>query len=490
MVFSSVAFLYFFLPAALFGHFVLPKKFKNAWLFLTGLVFYSFGEPIWTALLILSCVINYSAGLMIEKYKNIPKKRKIVFIIAIILDLGILGIFKYTGFLVGIVNGIFGTDLPQNIYAGISNSLFGTHFSLAKIALPVGISFFTFQSMSYTVDLYLGNISVQRSFIDFSAFVTCFPQIIAGPIVKYRDVESELKSRHVSASDLSAGVSRFARGLAKKVLLANNAGRLWLEMKSADISALPALSAWLGIIAFTFQIYFDFSGYSDMAIGIGRMLGFYFPENFDLPYISKSVREFWRRWHMTLGEWFRGYVYIPLGGSRAGAGKMIRNIAIVWLLTGLWHGASMNFLIWGIWFGVLIIIERLFLGRILERLLGFFPWLYTILAVIFGWVFFDLPDIPTAVSYLGAMFGASGIFADSGSLFAICEYSVTLSLCIYFSSEAPKNFKAAAEERLKKAGLKVSVFEIIEPVAVLTLLIASTAYIINDGYNPFLYFNF
>ena len=490
MVFSSVEFIYFFLPAALAGHFILPKKYKNLWLLLTGLVFYSFGEPVWTALLFLSCLINYFAGLFIHKFDGSTKKRKAVFIAAVVSDLLILCAFKYTGFVIDTLNKIFGISLPLNPYAGLSNAIFGTHFSLEKIVLPIGISFFTFQSMSYTVDLYLGNISVQKSFIDFSAFVTCFPQIVAGPIVRYRDVEGQLRDRRVTLEKFSSGVSRFARGLAKKALLANSAGLLWETVKSSDYSSMPALTAWLGIIAFTFQIYFDFSGYSDMAVGMGRMLGFEFPENFDLPYISKSVREFWRRWHMTLGEWFKSYVYIPLGGSRNGMLKTVRNLAIVWLLTGLWHGASFNFILWGLWFGLLIILERLFLGRLLERIPPFLSWLYTILAVVFGWVLFDVPGITNALSFLGAMFGFGGSLMDSGTLWLFCEYSVTLSICVYLASGAHIGLKEKAERALSGAGLKISVFDIIEPVVSATLLIASTAYIINSDYNPFLYFNF
>ncbi len=492
MVFSSVEFIYFFLPLALLGHFLLPKRYKlkNLWLFVTGTVFYAFGEPKYAVLLLLCCIINYLAGLMIEKRRNDPKAKKAVLAVSLILDIGILCVFKYTAFIAEIINGIFGTSLPANIWAGASNALIGTHFSLDKIVLPIGISFFTFQSMSYTVDLYLGNISVQRSFIDFAAYVTCFPQIVAGPIVRYSEIEKSLSDRRVTAKSLSSGVSRFCRGLAKKALLANGIGRLWEEVRASDYSTLPALTAWIGIIAFTFQIYFDFSGYSDMAIGMGRMLGFEFPENFDLPYLSKSVREFWRRWHMTLGEWFKRYVYIPLGGSREGKLKTVRNLAAVWILTGLWHGASFNFLLWGIWFGLLIIAERLFLGRILEKLPGTVSWIYTMLAVIFGWVLFDTENLSAAMGYFGAMFGAGGSFFDRNTLWLVCEFSVTAALCVFFASDAPRNFRRKIDERLEKAGLKFSVFDFIEPIVSLTLLIASTAYIVNESYNPFLYFNF
>ena len=338
--------------------------------------------------------------------------------------------------------------------------------------------------MSYTIDLYRRKITVQRSFINFAAYVTCFPQIVAGPIVKYQDIAAELDDRRVSISDMSDGVSVFIVGLAKKVLLANNIGIFWSRVKEMDYSTLPALTAWLGIIAFTFQIYFDFSGYSDMAIGLGRMLGFTYPKNFDLPYLSKSVSQFWRRWHITLGSWFRDYVYIPLGGSRAGKWKTVRNLAIVWLLTGLWHGASMNFVLWGAWFGLLIIAEHMGMARLLERLPAVFSWLYTMLAVVLGWVLFDTDSISSALRFIGAMFGAGGSFATGASWSLIGQAAISLALCIFFSSGATKNY-------IKRIGGQDSkVILVLKPVITAALLIASTAYLVNSTYNPFLYFNF
>lgn len=488
MVFSSVEFLYFYLPAVLLLYYITPRRFKNALLFASGLVFYAFGEPIYVFVMLLSCAIDFFAGLIMSKNDSRPKMRRVCLITSVVMNLGLLGVFKYTSFIVETINSVFGTRLPANIYAGAANQLFGAHFSLSAIVLPIGISFFTFQSMSYTIDLYMRKIEVQRSFIDFAAYVTMFPQIVAGPIVRYKDVSKELKTRSVRAEELSAGVTRFVRGLAKKVLLANNIGLLWEEVKAGG--EISVLTAWLGIAGFTMQIYFDFSGYSDMAIGLGKMLGFSFPENFDLPYTSKSVREFWRRWHITLGDWFKSYVYIPLGGSRAGKLKSLRNLAIVWLLTGLWHGASWNFVLWGAWFGFLIIAERLFLGELLEKIPDFFSWFYTILAVVFGWVLFEQPDIPAALSYFGAMFGAGGALWDNNAFRLLCEYSVTMSFCIFFASDAPKNIREKIDLRLAKAGVGISVFKIIEPLVTLLLLISSTAYLVNEGYNPFLYFNF
>lgn len=472
MVFSSIEFLYFYLPAALVLYFITPRRFKNAMLFATGLVFYAFGEPIYVFILLLSCTIDYFAGLLMSKYDESPKIRKACLVTSVVMNLGLLGAFKYTPFVISNINAVFGTNMS------------------VSVILPIGISFFTFQSMSYTIDLYMRRIGVQHSFVNFAAYVTMFPQIVAGPIVRYKDVSEQIVSRKVTADGLSDGVSRFVRGLAKKALLANNVGVLWSEVKSMDYSTMPVLTAWLGIIAFTLQLYFDFSGYSDMAIGLGKMLGFEFPENFSLPYTAKSVREFWRRWHMTLGEWFKNYVYIPLGGSRGGIIATLRNLAIVWLLTGLWHGASWNYVLWGAWFGVLIIAERLFLGRILEKLPGFFSWLYTFLAVILGWVLFETPDLAAAVSFFGAMFGAGGETWNINSFWLLCEYSVMISLCVFFASDAPKNLRERIDKRLLAAGVRISVFKIIEPIITLLLLIASTAYLVNQSYNPFLYFNF
>lgn len=490
MVFSSIEFLYFYLPAVLIFYFITPRRFKNAALFASGIVFYAFGEPVYVFILLLSCAIDYFAGLIMSKHSESQKTRKICLAVSVAMNLGLLGVFKYTSFIVDTLNSLFGISIPHNVYAAAANSLFGTHFSVFSIVLPVGISFFTFQSMSYTIDLYLGKTEVQRSFIDFAAYVTMFPQIVAGPIVRYSDISRELSSRKVTASGLSCGVTRFTRGLAKKVLLANNIGRLWAEVRAEDWSEMPALTAWLGIVAFTLQIYFDFSGYSDMAVGLGKMLGFSFPENFDLPYTSKSVREFWRRWHITLGTWFKNYVYIPLGGNRKGKLRTVLNLAVVWLLTGLWHGASWNFVLWGAWFGILIIAERLFLGDILKKLPGFISWLYTILAVVFGWVLFETPDLSSAALFFKAMFGANGVLLDKNSFWLICQYSVVTALCVFFASDAPGNIRERADEGLLKAGLRFSVFEVIQPVVTLLLLVASTAYLVSDGYNPFLYFNF
>ena len=466
MVFSGIEFLYYFLPAVMLIYFLAPKRLKNLMLFVSGLGFYAWGEPVYVIVMVISTAVDYTAGILMSKTED-ERKRRACLISSVVINLGLLFTFKYSSFAVDTFNGIFRTAIPS-----------------PNLPLPIGISFFTFQSMSYTIDLYRRKITVQRSFINFAAYVTCFPQIVAGPIVKYQDIAAELDDRRVSISDMSDGVSVFIVGLAKKVLLANNIGIFWSRVKEMDYSTLPALTAWLGIIAFTFQIYFDFSGYSDMAIGLGRMLGFTYPKNFDLPYLSKSVSQFWRRWHITLGSWFRDYVYIPLGGSRAGKWKTVRNLAIVWLLTGLWHGASMNFVLWGAWFGLLIIAEHMGMARLLERLPAVFSWLYTMLAVVLGWVLFDTDSISSALRFIGAMFGAGGSFATGASWSLIGQAAISLALCIFFSSGATKNY-------IKRIGGQDSkVILVLKPVITAALLIASTAYLVNSAYNPFLYFNF
>ena len=466
MVFSGIEFLYYFLPAVMLIYFLAPKRLKNLMLFVSGLGFYAWGEPVYVIVMVISTAVDYTAGILMSKTED-ERKRRACLISSVVINLGLLFTFKYSSFAVDTFNGIFRTAIPS-----------------PNLPLPIGISFFTFQSMSYTIDLYRRKITVQRSFINFAAYVTCFPQIVAGPIVKYQDIAAELDDRRVSISDMSDGVSVFIVGLAKKVLLAKNIGIFWSRVKEMDYSTLPALTAWLGIIAFTFQIYFDFSGYSDMAIGLGRMLGFTYPKNFDLPYLSKSVSQFWRRWHITLGSWFRDYVYIPLGGSRAGKWKTVRNLAIVWLLTGLWHGASMNFMLWGAWFGLLIIAEHMGMARLLERLPAVFSWLYTMLAVVLGWVLFDTDSISSALRFIGAMFGAGGSFATGASWSLIGQAAISLALCIFFSSGATKNY-------IKRIGGQDSkVILVLKPVITAALLIASTAYLVNSTYNPFLYFNF
>jgi alginate O-acetyltransferase complex protein AlgI len=417
MVFSSLFFLFVFLPVVLILYYISPKFLRNIVILASGLVFYAWGEPIYVIVMMISIFIDYFAGRMIHRFDSIIVVKRLALITSLVMNLSLLGVFKYSGFIV------------ENL-----NNLFGTSFFDPNLPLPIGISFFTFQSMSYTIDLYMKKIGVQKNFITFAAFVTLFPQIVAGPIVRYQDIEEELKNRKINIDTLYEGILQFINGLAKKVLIANNIGLLWDTVKTMEMGSLSAVTAWIGILAFTFQIYFDFSGYSDMALGMGKMMGFHFPENFHYPYQSKSVSEFWRRWHITLGSWFKSYVYFPLGGSKEGKGKTIRNLVIVWFLTGLWHGASWNFVVWGLYFGALIILERLFLGKLLEKVPKFFRIAYTFLMAVFGWVFFDTATLSEAFRYFGAMFGGSGTLIDSTTLYLLKNYGVFSSFkcfCIY-----------------------------------------------------------
>lgn len=486
MVFSQLTFLYYFLPIVMIVYFFASDKIRNVLIFITGLLFYAWGEPFYVCLMLLSTAIDYTAGRLMAKYDDDNKKRKICLIVSVCMNVGLLAIFKYSDFLIDSFNGVFGTSVtnPVVLVNKALNSLYPLGLNEKRVELPIGISFYTFQSMSYTIDLYLRNIKVQKSFLNFASYVSLFPQIVAGPIVRYEDVANELESRTVNIAKISAGIGLFVKGLAKKVLLANNIGMVWTQIKAMDYSTISVATAWLGIIAFAFQIYFDFSGYSDMATGLGKMLGFEFPKNFDHPYISKSISEFWRRWHITLGSWFRSYVYIPLGGNRNGNFKTYRNLFITWALTGLWHGASWNFILWGLFFGVLIIIERLGFGKILEKLPSAVSMLYTFVMVLFGWVLFDTDTLSDAGRYYAAMFGAGGSLVDSYARYTIASNAVMLVLCILISGGLGSRLISFCEEKNKRASAVAGV-----AVKIGGLLIC-TAYLVGATYNPFLYFRF
>lgn len=486
MVFSQLTFLYYFLPIVMIVYFFSSDKIRNVLIFITGLFFYAWGEPFYVCLMLLSTAIDYTAGRLMAKYDDDNKKRKICLIVSVCMNVGLLAIFKYSDFLIDSFNGVFGTSItnPVVLVNKALNSLYPFGLNEKRVELPIGISFYTFQSMSYTIDLYLRNIKVQKSFLNFASYVSLFPQIVAGPIVRYEDVANELESRTVNIAKISAGIGLFVKGLAKKVLLANNIGMVWTQIKAMDYSTISVATAWLGIIAFAFQIYFDFSGYSDMATGLGKMLGFEFPKNFDHPYISKSISEFWRRWHITLGSWFRSYVYIPLGGNRNGNFKTYRNLFITWALTGLWHGASWNFILWGLFFGVLIIIERLGFGKILEKLPSAVSMLYTFVMVLFGWVLFDTDTLADAGRYYAAMFGAGGSLVDSYARYTIASNAVMLVLCILISGGLGSRLISFCEEKNKRASAVAGV-----AVKIGGLLIC-TAYLVGATYNPFLYFRF
>ncbi len=464
MVFSDSVFLFMFLPLTLAVYYAVPFAFKNTVLFLTGLLFYAWGEPVYVLIMLLSTAIDYCAGRLMDRFDSNKNIRKATLLVSVVMNLSLLGIFKYGSFFIGSVNGIFGSAIPD-----------------PGLPLPIGISFFTFQSMSYTIDLYRRNIKVQKNFIDFAAFVTMFPQIVAGPIVRYEDVSAQLACRRIDLSSMSDGITRFVCGMCKKVLIANSIGALWTDVKAQDYASMPAATAWLGIAAFTLQIYFDFSGYSDMAIGLGKMLGFDFPENFRYPYNSKSVAEFWRRWHITLGDWFKSYVYFPLGGSRGSTAATIRNTLIVWLLTGLWHGASWNFILWGLYYGVLIILEKFIFRRLLERTPSALRHILTMLAVVFGWVIFEITSPASELEFVKAMLGFGGSFANSFTLNALHNYAVTFIAAIAISTGIPlKMCKKLPEKRADTLSL-------VGEAAGMTACIAC---LVDSGYNPFLYFNF
>nr|WP_318682765.1 MBOAT family protein [uncultured Acetatifactor sp.] len=470
MVFSSILFLFRFLPIFFICYFLVPQRMKNFILLLGSLFFYAWGEPVYILLMLFSTVSDYIHGILIARY---AERKAAVFLLtsSVVINLLLLGFFKYADFLIGSVN-----------------SLAGTSFPLLNIPLPIGISFYTFQTMSYTIDVYRGEAKVQKNFLDFCVFVTMFPQLIAGPIVKYRQVEEQLHSHRPDLYQISAGIKRFVAGLAKKVLIANNLGVLWTEISAMDYGEISVLTAWLGIGAFAFQIYFDFSGYSDMAIGLGACLGFYFPENFNYPYISASVTEFWRRWHISLSSWFREYVYIPLGGNRKGLPRQLLNLLIVWALTGIWHGAEWSFLVWGLWFAFLLILEKLFLARALAAVPKIFGRIYTCLAVLLGWVFFASQSLGQAWGYFGAMFGFGGVGVDRQALYFGTEYLILFVVAIAASTPFPGGMIKKLEKI--KTGWGIALYRLGEKVMPPLLLLLSIAYIVDASYNPFLYFRF
>ncbi|MDO4521865.1 MAG: MBOAT family protein [Eubacteriales bacterium] len=471
MVFSSLLFMFRFLPAVLLLYYVLPASFRNIVLFVFSLFFYAWGEPKYVFLMLGSITVDYIVGRRIQtsRQKGRDGAAKRWLAMSVIYNLSVLVFFKYTDFILGSVNAVFGTEL-----------------ALLHIPLPIGISFFTFQTMSYTIDVYRGVTAAQRSWLEYGTYVSMFPQLIAGPIVQYKTIAHQLKHRQETTHDFAEGIQRFMIGVGKKVLLANNIGVLWDTVST--MGELPVATAWLGAIAYTFQIYFDFSGYSDMAIGLGRMFGFRFLENFQFPYISRSITEFWRRWHISLGSWFREYVYIPLGGNRQGVAKQIRNLAIVWALTGIWHGASWNFVLWGMYYGVLLVIEKFFLKKVLDRLPGILQNVYTIFFVILGWVLFAFDDMPRVVFYLQSMFGVAGQeLADHTSVYLLYNYAALLILCTLGSTGLPGR---AAQRVMQRIGERSWLQVILRMVFYAGIFFLSVAYLVDATYNPFLYFRF
>lgn len=467
MVFSSLVFLFVYLPIVLIVYYLVPSRWRNLWLFVVNLVFYGWGEPVYLLLMLFSILINYIAGLLVGRWREEQRsKARAALIVNTVLNLGLLMFFKYFDFLAG--------NLGQLPFLSFIHPL--------GISLPIGISFYTFQSMSYPIDVYRGDTRSQRSFIKFGTFVALFPQLIAGPIVRYKDVAAQLEERHVGLDSFALGIRRFIVGLGKKVLLANSIGMLWDVYSAMPVAELTTAGAWLGVIAFSFQIYFDFSAYSDMAIGLGHMLGFDFLENFDYPYISKSITEFWRRWHISLGTWFRDYVYIPLGGNRKGLARQFFNILVVWALTGIWHGASWNFLLWGLYYAALLMIEKAFLLKKLNKAPPLISHLYTLFFVVIGWALFAIDDFAHLGPYLGVMFGVGGAGAASSQvLYYLRDYGPMLVILIFASLPVGKKLFL----RLPEKALNVMI-----PVLILVVLFLSTAYLVDSTYNPFLYFRF
>lgn len=466
MLFSSVTFLYYFLPCFLILYFAAPTRIKNSVLLAASLVFYAWGEPIYVLLMVLSIGVGYACGLAIEKWRG-TAAAKVALAASVLFSLGTLGYFKYADFFIENFSAVTGLSLP-----------------LLRIALPVGISFYTFQILSYTIDVYRGSAAAQRNFIDLAAYITMFPQLIAGPIVRYTDIEGQLKSRQHTAVGISDGARRFILGLSKKVLIANLLGELCDIFRASDDKSV--LFYWLYAVAFSLHIYFDFSGYSDMAIGLGRMLGFFFPENFDYPYISGSVTEFWRRWHISLGTWFRDYVYIPLGGNRVTKVRWLFNILVVWMLTGFWHGASWNFILWGLYFAVLLIAEKLWLLGHLKKhtLLGH---IYVLLTVVVSFVIFNAADLREAGSDIAAMFGLGKLpLVSSEALYYLRSYGIILIIALIGATPLIKKAVTAA---LNKPRWN-RVLNVAEPLVLILLLLTATAYLVDGSFNPFLYFRF
>lgn len=466
MLFSSIPFLYYFLPCVLLLYLVAPRKLKNSVLLLSSLFFYGWGEPKYLILMLLSITQGYIFGRLVEKYRG-QKRAKLFLTLSVVFSFLMLGYCKYADFFISSFNAVTGLSIP-----------------LLKIALPIGISFYTFQIVSYVIDVYRGDVSAQRNYVNLAAYISMFPQLIAGPIVRYADIAGQLENRTHSTAKTSLGVRRFIIGLSKKILLANVLGELVDVFKNTDERSV--LFYWLYAVAYTLHIYFDFSGYSDMAIGLGHVFGFDFLENFNYPFISRSITEFWRRWHMSLGSWFRDYLYIPLGGNRVPRGRWIFNIAVVWAATGLWHGAAWNFVAWGIFFAVLLVLEKLFLKKWLERAPAR-GHIYVMLLVIISFVLFDATSLRGAGETIGAMFGAGGLPAVSfEALYNLRSYAVVLILGIIGSTPLPK----LAVERIRKTSGGAVLINAAEPVALVALLAVSTAFLIDGSFNPFLYFRF
>lgn len=466
MLFSSLSFLYIFLPLVLLIYYLVPGRLKNLILLLFSLLFYYIGEQKLVLLLLFSSIVDYSCSLGIEHFRGRPKLPKLFLLLSILVNVSLLGYFKYIDLIIRSINAIL-----------------DTHLNLLQVALPIGISFFTFQTMSYTFDVYRGDVKAEKNFLDFFTYVSLFPQLIAGPIVRYKTIATELKSRKFDLPAFGYGIRRFCIGLGKKILIANTlagACKIYSEMP-----VKTTLMTWIYAISFSLQIYFDFSGYSDMAIGLGKLFGFSFPENFNYPYIARSASEFWRRWHMTLGVWFRDYVYIPMGGNRVPWLRFILNILVVWFLTGLWHGAEYNFILWGLYYGLILLLEKFLLRNLLEKGKGL-SHLYLLFITLIGFVLFDAVSLNEAIRTCGRLFGLGADFSNVASTYYARSYSLIIVIAAVLSTPLLKSIYLKI--RQNKIGERLRAF--LEPAACIVILIVSTAYLVDGSYNPFMYFRF
>lgn len=465
MLFTSISFLYYFLPALIIIYFITPKKYKNIILLIASLLFYFYGEPKYVFLMIAEIVIAYTGAILIDKYKSQSKN---ILIITLFIHVFLLIIFKYTDFIIQTINDISNANIK-----------------LLNIALPIGISFYTFQIISYVIDVYNGKVKVQKNIINLATYISLFPQLVAGPIVRYQTVEKELDDRVHSFNNFAYGIRRFSIGLAKKVLIANALGELCT--KAFVLNETTVIFYWIFGISYMLQLYFDFSAYSDMAIGLGRIFGFNFPENFNYPYISKSITEFWRRWHISLGTWFKDYVYIPLGGNRDGKYKQIRNILIVWLLTGIWHGANWTFLIWGLLFGIILIIEKIFLNKFMEKLPSFIKRIYVLFIVMILFIIFNAENMSVALTNIKGLFGMNGeVFVNDYTLHYLKSYLPLLIIAFFGATP----FIKILIDKLRKNKYANNIINILEPILIVMILVVVTSYLIDNSYNPFLYFRF
>lgn len=469
MVFSSITFLFLFLPVVLAVYYIAPEKYKNIILLISSIIFYAWGEPVYVVLMILSILLNYFCGLDIGSKAEDPVRAKRSVIFAVVVNILILGFFKYYGFLLDMLNSILPGEIPYR-----------------ELSLPIGISFYTFQSLSYIIDVYRKKVKPQNSLLLYAVYISMFPQLIAGPIVRYIDIEEQLTNRKTSVVRLGQGAALFIRGLAKKAVIANMTGEIFQQISDMQASQMTVLMAWLGCISYAFQIYFDFSGYSDMALGLGRMFGFEFRKNFDYPYISRSITEFWRRWHISLSTWFREYVYIPLGGNRCSAARNMVNLMIVWTLTGMWHGAAWNFIVWGVYYGVLLVMEKYVWGASVDQLPSPVRRIYSLVLILIGWVFFFSPSIGYALRYLAAMFGGGAGIADKGAWFILFSHWLLYLLAVLGSTTLGYRLIRGLTEvwngsRARTAAVLILYFG---------MFFVAVAFLVTGDYNPFLYFRF